>query len=348
MAYPSPGLGASPRQPCRRATAHTARVHPGSPPCPTRPPAIYALFGPTGVGKTDVAIALAELLRARGEDPVAISADALQVYEGLEILTGVASGPERTVLEHRIVSFLPLDATFSAGQYADLAHAEIDGLLAAGRRPIVVGGTGLYLRAALTDLHLRPPPPEGVREHWNAELQKHGAIALHHKLAARAPWAADTIDPNDGRRIARALELFDAGELEPPEGPSQLWSADLRHATLLAGLTMEREALYRRIDARVEEMLACGVLEEVRRAHSAGASHTARQALGFQELLAGDVDSMKRRTRNYARRQLTWMRKLASVRVIDVTDRHSAAVAREILDCDPAWHSPAGALDDTP
>jgi len=120
---------------------------------------VLALFGPTGVGKTAIAIALAGLLRSHGEDPVAVSADALQVYIGLEILTGVASAAEQTALEHRLVSFLPLDASFSAGQYAELAHAEIDGLLAAGRRPIVVGGTGLYLRAALGELDLRPPPP---------------------------------------------------------------------------------------------------------------------------------------------------------------------------------------------
>ena len=128
----------------------------------------------------------------------------------------------------------------------------------------------------------------------------------------------------------RALELLERGELEPPEGPSQLWSEELRHPTLLAGLTMEREALYARIDARVEEMVAAGVAEEVRRAHAAGASATARKALGFEELLGGDVEAMKRRTRNYSKRQLTWMRKLAGVRVIDATAREPDAVAREI------------------
>jgi tRNA dimethylallyltransferase len=293
---------------------------------------VIALFGPTGVGKTAVAAALAELLRARGEDPVAVSADALQVYAGLETLTGVASAAERARLEHRLVSFLPLDATFSAGQYARLAHAEIDGLLAAGRRPIVVGGTGLYLRAALTELNLRPPPPEGVRERWMAQLERDGAPALHAQLAARAPWAAERIDPNDRQRLVRALELADLGELEPPDGPSQLWSGELRHPTLLAGLTMERAALYAATDARVDGMLAAGAREEVLRAHAAGASETARKALGFDELLAGDVEGMKRRTRNYAKRQLTWMRKLAGVQAIDVTGREPADVAREILD----------------
>lgn len=293
---------------------------------------IVALFGPTGVGKTAVAVELARLLRARGDDPVAISADALQVYAGLETLTGVAGAQDQSLLEHRLVSFLPVDATFSAGQYAQLAHAQIDDLLAAGRRPIVVGGTGLYLRAALTELSLRPPPPEGVRERWTAELERAGAPALHAQLAARASWAAEGIDPNDRQRIVRALELADLGELEPPEGPSQLWSEELRHPTLLVGLTMEREALYELIDARVEAMVAAGVLEEVRRAHAAGASETARKALGFEELLAGDVEGMKRRTRNYAKRQLTWMRKLAGVRVLDVTGSDPAAVAGEIAE----------------
>jgi tRNA dimethylallyltransferase len=305
---------------------------PSIPPSVSRSPAqVIALFGPTGVGKTAIAVALAARLRATGEHPVAVSADALQVYCGLETLTGVASAAERAALDHRLISFLPPDAGFSAGQYAELAHAEIDGLLAAGMRPLVVGGTGLYLRAALTDLDLRPPPPEGARERWLAELERRGAPALHALLLERAPWAAAEIDPNDRQRIVRALELLDAGELEPPEGPSQLWTEEMRHPTLLVGLTLERDVLYAQIDARVQRMLAAGVREEVLRAHAAGASGTARKALGFEELLAGDVEAMKRRTRNYARRQLTWMRKLGDVRLLDLTGREPDEVAREIV-----------------
>jgi tRNA dimethylallyltransferase len=293
---------------------------------------IIALFGPTAVGKSGVAAALGGLLRARGEDPVAVSADALQVYAGLETLTGAASPAERAALEPRLVSFLPLAQTFSAGQYAELAHAEIDALLASGRRPIVVGGTGLYLRAALCDLALRPPPRAGVRERWSAELERRGAPALHDLLARRAPWASAAIDPNDRQRVVRALELLDSGELAPPAEPSQLWSGELRHPTRLVGLTRARTDLYARIDARVEAMVAAGAGAEVRRAAAAGASETARRALGFDELLAGDVEAMKRRTRNYAKRQLTWMRKLPAAQVIDLSGRDPAAVAAEILD----------------
>jgi tRNA dimethylallyltransferase len=291
---------------------------------------VIALFGPTGVGKTAVAIALAQRLRALGEDPAAVSADALQVYAGIELLTGAATAAERAQLEHRLLSFLPVDATFSAGQYAQLAHAEVDELLEAGRRPIVVGGTGLYLRAALTDLSLRPAPAEGVRERWLGELERRGPQALHAILARRAPWAAAEIEPTDRQRIVRSLELLDAGELEPPQEQSELWSAAMRQPTLLVGLTMERLALYERIDARVDWMLAAGVQDEVRRAAAGGASQTARKALGFEELLAGDVDATKRRTRNYARRQLTWMRKLASVNLLDTTGRDPDDVAAAV------------------
>src|SRR3984957_20333536 len=231
---------------------------------------VIALFGPTGIGKTALAIALAERLRERGEDPVAVSADALQVYMGLETLTGAATPQERSQLEHRLISFLPVDASFSAGQYAELAHAEIDALLAAGDRPIVVGGTGLYLRAALAELSLRPPPPEGVRERWTAELERAGAPALHAQLASRASWAAEGIDPNDRQRIVRALELSGLGELEPPDGRSQLWSEEMRHPTLLVGLTMEREALYGLVDARVEAGRGAGGLEGGRAGHAPG------------------------------------------------------------------------------
>jgi tRNA dimethylallyltransferase len=303
--------------------------------CP-RSSHVIALFGPTGIGKTAIAVAVARRLREHGESPVAISADALQVYRGIETLTGVATETEQKELEHRLVSFLPIDASFSAGQYAELAHAEIDNALTEGRRPIVVGGTGLYLRAALCELALRPPPPEGVRERWTRQLERDGAPALHAQLAQRAPWAAGEIDPNDRQRIVRSLELLDVGELEPPSGPSQLWTGEMRRPTLLVGLTMEREALYARIDARVDAMLARGAREEVSDAHAAGASVTARKAVGFDELLAEDVEAMKRHTRNYARRQLTWMRKLAGMHPLDLTNLSAEQAAAEILTMAPS------------
>lgn len=235
---------------------------------------VVAIFGPTGVGKTGVAIELAEKLRERGEDPVAISCDALQVYEGLSVLTGVATAAEREKLEHKLVGFVPITETFNVGHYMPLAHAEVDAALAAGRRPIVVGGTGLYLRAALAELSLVKAPPE--------------------------------------------------------DQDSELWSPETRHPTAIFGLDMDREQLYARIDARTEAIVAAGAPDEVLRAEEAGPSRTARKALGFDEVLAGDVELMQKRSRNYARRQLTWMRKIPNLRWIDRGDRDDGDVAAEI------------------
>lgn len=235
---------------------------------------VIGIFGPTGVGKTGVAIALAELLRERGEDPVAINCDALQVYEGLEVLTGTATREEQERLEHRLLGFVPVTEDFSIGDYMPLAHREIDIALEAGRRPIVVGGTGLYLRAALADLSLEKVPAES-------------------------------------------------------EG-SELWSPETRRPTTIFGLDMDRERLYERINARTDAIVAGGAVEEARRADAKGPGRTARKALGFDEVLAGDLETMKRRSRNYARRQLTWMRKIPNLRWIDRTGMSDAEVAQQI------------------
>ncbi len=235
---------------------------------------VLGIFGPTGVGKTGVAIALAEELRGRGEEAVAVSCDALQVYEGLGTLTGAATAAEQERLEHRLVGFVPVSRPFSVGDYMPLAHAEIDLALQEGRRPIVVGGTGLYLRAALAEL----------------------------SLVKAAPEAPD----------------------------SELWSPQTRHPSQIFGLDMDREQLYARIDARTEAIAAAGAAAEVRRAEEAGPSRTARKALGFDELLAGDLEQMKKRSRNYARRQLTWMRKIPNLHPIERTGRDDAEVAAEI------------------
>jgi len=166
---------------------------------------VIAIFGPTGVGKTEVAIALADRLRGQGEDPVAISADAMQVYDALPILSGAATAEDQARLEHRLVGFVPVDQPFSAGAFARAAHAEIDQALAAGRRPLVVGGTGLYLRAALADLDLRPPVPAG-RARWEAALRERGPEALHAALARQAPEAEPTSPAQPCQRLPCCLD----------------------------------------------------------------------------------------------------------------------------------------------
>jgi tRNA dimethylallyltransferase len=274
-----------------------------------------------------VAIALAERLRARGEEPVAVNCDSIQVYRGLERLSGAASSEEQARLEHRLLSFVPLTEEFSAGRYAQLAHAEIDSLLAAGRRPVLVGGTGLYLRAALSELDLRPPVPGSVRAAVEREIAARGPEALHAELD---PAIAATVDPADRKRIARWTELVRAG-VEPPGSSAPIWSAEPRHPTLPVGLTLDREALDRRIDERVEAMAAAGAGEEARAAVAAGASRTARAALGFEGFLSGDLEAVKTAHRRFARRQLTWMRRMEGVRVLDRGRRSDGEVAGEIV-----------------
>jgi tRNA dimethylallyltransferase len=297
---------------------------------------VLALFGPTAVGKTGVAIAVAERLREDGEDPVAVNCDSIQVYRGLETLSGAATAEERKRLGHRLLSFVEPGEEFSAGRYAEAAHREIDLLLAEGRRPIVVGGTGLYLRAALAELDLRPPVARKIRDDVEREIAERGPEALYAELDQDL---AANVDPNDRKRIARLTELARAG-IEAAAGAEGMWTAELRQPTLLVGLTMDRERLAERIDARVDEMIAAGAAEEARAALEAGPSRTARAALGFEQLVsdidaapsAEAIESIKAAHRSYARRQLTWMRRMEGVELIDRTDRDDDGVAAEIAD----------------
>jgi tRNA dimethylallyltransferase len=298
---------------------------------------LVALFGPTGVGKTEIAIEFADLLRGRGERPVAVSADAYQVYEGLDALTSKPSEEQLARLEHRLISYVPVKETFSVALFAAHAHEEIDRLTDGGCLPIVVGGTGLYLRAALTDLDLKPPPDPGLREEIEQELVELGLKALHSQLPSDT---ADAVNPRDRKRIVRALELERMGE-EPHPASDQLWSTELRRPAVLFGVVMDRDVLAERLSQRVDQMLAAGLVDEVELAVERGASRTARKAIGFREaeaVLRGELsreeaaDQIKRGHRQYARRQLTWMRKLSGVAVIDRTGLSAHQTAQELIE----------------
>ena len=288
---------------------------------------VVAIFGPTAVGKTGVAIALARFLRERGEDPVAIGCDSIQVYRGLEILGGAPTPAEKNELEHRLVGVAEVSEEFSAGRFARLAHREIDSLLSEGRRPIVVGGTGLYLRAALAELDLRPPVPAAVRADVERDLEARGAEALHAELPGEL---RSGVHPNDRKRIGRLTELERLG-IAPHQSSEGLWTERLRRPARLFGLTLDRDELHGRIDARVDGMVAAGARDEAAQADATGASRTARAAIGFSELLVGEVERMKSAQRAFARRQLTWMRRMPGVELVDRSGADDQDVARVIL-----------------
>ena len=284
---------------------------------------VFAIFGPTASGKTAVAEALAERLPAE-----LISADSMQVYRGLPILT---NQPERAT---RLVGIWELDHKASVGAYEALAHAAIDEILAAGRTPVVVGGTGLYLRAALADLDLPPAPAPGERTRWDAFYEAEGAERAHARLAERDPEAAAAVHPNDKRRVVRALELAAAGRSLAPD-EERLWSEHTRHPTLIFGLELRADELERRIAARTEAMFASGVQDEVRRALAGPISQTARRALGLEEVAtlpeAEAKERLIQRTRRYAAYQRKWMRRIPGLVSLDA-DRPPGEVADEILE----------------
>ena len=286
-------------------------------------PRVLAVFGPTASGKSAVAEAIADRTPA-----TLISADAMQVYRELPILTNQS---ER---ETELVAIWELDHEASVGEYSSLAHSAIDGALDRDTTPIVVGGTGLYLRAALVELDLPPAPEPGIRERWEAEYDRLGAEAAHELLAERDPAAAARVHANDRRRVVRALELSEAGaSLAPNEG--RLWSEDVRHPTVVFGLEVPKDVLAERIDRRTMQMFESGVEDEVQRALERPISSTARTVHGLTDIaeLPRDeaIASLIRRTSRYAAYQRKWMRRIPGLVTVR-GDRPAGEVADEILE----------------
>ena len=284
---------------------------------------VLAIFGPTASGKTTVAEALAD--RTGGE---VVSADSMQVYRGVPILTAQPTRPTR------LVAAWPLSHEASVAEYARLAHAEIDSLLERGRLPIVAGGTGLYLRAALAELDVPPAPQPGSRERWERLYNEQGAERAHALLAERDPAAAATVHPNDRRRVVRALELAEAGASLRPTRP-RLWTEETRHPTLVFGLVVAKDELDRRIEERARAMVAAGAIEEARRATAGPLSTTAEHVHGLRDLtelpLEEGLAALIRRTRRYAAYQRKWMRRIPGLVSVDA-DRPTGDVADEIFE----------------
>jgi len=280
------------------------------------------MFGPTASGKSAVADAVTGRIPAE-----VVSADAMQVYRDLPVLTN--QSPQAS----RLVGIWNLRHESSVGEYAQLAHAAIDEILEAARTAVVVGGTGLYLRAALADLDLPPAPEPGARARWTRLYDLLGPEAAHARLHSLDPPAAAAVHPNDRRRVVRALELAEVGE-SLAHGGATLWSEETRHPTLLVGLDVPKDVLAARIERRTQAMFDAGVEDEVRSALAAGMSSTARKMLGVDEIASLPREEAKaalaRRTLRYAAYQRKWMRRIPRLVIVD-GDREPGEVADDIV-----------------
>jgi tRNA dimethylallyltransferase len=279
---------------------------------------VLAIFGPTGSGKSAVAEALAERIPAE-----IVSADSMQLYRGLPILTNQTPA--------RLVGIWPLDHEASVAEYQALAHAAIDEILAARRTPIVVGGTGLYLRAALSDLSLPPAPEPGERKRWEHLYDTEGPEQAHAQLAELDPDAAAAVHPNDRRRVVRSLEL--AGRDRERD---RLWTDETRHPTIVFGLDVPKDELARRIEARTRAMFEAGVRAEAEQALASGVSSTAAYAHGLADLAEhaddeGAIDALVVRTKRYTAYQRKWMRRIPGL-VSLPANRPPGEVADDILE----------------
>ena len=276
------------------------------------------MFGPTASGKSAVAEEIARRIPAE-----LVSADSMQVYRGLPILTNQSEFPAR------LVAIWDLDHEASVGKYQELAHAAIDEILASGRTPVVVGGTGLYLRAALAELRLPPAAAPGTRKRLERLYDRVGAERAHELDQC---W--DLLRQRRAKREFEGEELVEAGSsLRPSQ--DRLWAGETRHPTLIAGLELPREELGRRIAERAREMFERGVEEEVHAALARPISDTARHVLGLRELaeLPRDqaLEALITRTRRYAAYQSRWMRRIPGIVSLNA-DRPPGELADAILE----------------
>ncbi len=300
---------------------------------------LLVIAGPTGVGKTATAVALGSRIPIE-----VVSADSRQVYRFMDVATGKPTAAERRAVTHHLVDVVDPDERYHAARFARDAAAAIESIVQRGRLPVVVGGTGLYIRALLRGLDPAPPADHAFRGELAAIAATAGPGALHRRLLLEAPRVAARLHPNDHVRVVRALELARAGR---PAGSEQVtWrEATSRYRTVTVGLTMDRQSLFARLRARAREMARAGLVAEVHDLLGRGYDETlpAMCGIGYREFvavvrgtLAADeaLPRMERSTVQYARRQWTWFSREPDMRWIDiqtVEGPERAARAVEVL-----------------
>lgn len=305
---------------------------------------LLIITGPTAVGKTELSLKIAEELQ--GE---IISADSMQIYRYMDIGTAKASAEERKRVRHHMIDIINPDETYSVADYQQEADRLIREICARGSLPIMVGGTGLYIRAVIQGFLF---PEMETNHQLRAELtemaRKYGNEYLHQKLAEFDPEHARKIHPNDMRRIIRAIEIFqETGHNMTYYLEKQKYTPP-RYNTLKIGLIREREELYDRINKRVDLMIKKGLVEEVKNIIKAGfnMSATALQGLGYKEIigyLKGDypleeaIRILKKNTRNYAKKQITWFNREKDLHWFNLTGKSDIKVYQEIMALISKW-----------
>lgn len=299
---------------------------------------ILAVVGPTAVGKTEVGILVAEAIG--GE---IISADSQAIYRGMDVGTAKPEPAERSRGRFHLIDVLEPDEPFSVAQFKELADAVLADIRAKGRRPLLVGGTGLYVKVLLEGYGLTSTPADpSIRARLDAEAAERGAPILHARLESVDPEAAARIHPNDRIRIVRALEVYErTGE---PISAQQARDAEVRNRlpAIKFGLTAPRDMLFERIDRRVDAMISRGLVEEVTELLQRGISevHPPLGSLGYKEMVAhlrGDlklpqtIEKIKANTRRFAKRQLTWFRADPEIHWIDISGQSPTQISDKIV-----------------
>lgn len=302
---------------------------------------ILAVVGSTASGKSALAIELAK--RLHGE---IVSCDSMQVYRGMDVGTAKPTAEEQAAAVHHLIDCVDPSQAFSCADYVELATRVIREIDGRGKLPIVCGGTGLYLDGLLRGGFEETQSDPLLRERLFAYAAEHGNRALHERLAAVDPESAAAIHENNLRRVVRALEIYESTGMTKSEADAKTKAFDSPFDALVLGLRYSaREVLYGRIDRRVDEMLENGLLEETKRLRDAGVfeqNATAAQAIGYKELLgvidgrealSDAVESLKRATRRYAKRQITWFSAKEYVKWIEMTPNGSALSLQDAIAC---------------
>ncbi|MFG2628851.1 tRNA (adenosine(37)-N6)-dimethylallyltransferase MiaA [Streptomyces sp. NPDC048473] len=296
-------------------------------------PRVITVVGPTAAGKSDLGVFLAQQL-----DGEVVNADSMQLYRGMDIGTAKLTLCERGNVPHRLLDIWDVTEAASVAEYQRLARAEIDRLLAAGRTPILVGGSGLYVKGAIDALEF-PGTDPGVRARLEEELVERGSGALHARLAAADPEAGRAILPSNGRRIVRALEVI---EITGKPFTANLPGNDAVYDTVQIGVDVARPELDERIALRVDRMWAAGLMDEVRalEAHGLREGRTASRALGYQQVLAALAQECTegearaetvRATKRFARRQDSWFRRDPRVHWLNGAAEHRRELPQQAL-----------------